>query len=280
MSTRRPPDHGTEARYKGCASRPPCRCPRCTRQAVRGVEIRKLDQLAGNPRKIPAGPVIAHLAVLRGADMSWGQIAHAAGTSTSTPREIYVEQFETVLRSTAEKLLSVRPHQRPAVGFMSALGATRRLRALYALAHSHRDLFAHIGIGHDCLELLVSGRQTTVSVEVDAAIRLTYDALSMKVGRSRRTRARAQREGWAPPLAWDDIDNPDAQPVVPEVPHLDGREARRALAEARAEDIAYLARFGVPVEDIAERVGLTVGYVRDQLEGLRKPGWRDEKASA
>ncbi|MEZ0090042.1 hypothetical protein [Streptacidiphilus sp. EB129] len=239
------PAHGTEARYKGNKTRPGCRCPVCTRMVGQRTEARRLRRLEGNPHKIPAGPVIAHLAELRAADMSWGQIANAAGTSPSTPREIYVEQFATVLRSTADRILAVRPHSRPATGFISSIGAMRRLRALYALGHAHTELVRRSPVSSSSIEEIISGQNKSITVGADRAIRRLYDDLSMTVGRSTKTRLRARREGWAPPLAWDDIDDPQA------VPDLGERAPRPA---AVAEDVAFLEALGIDRDRIAERL--------------------------
>lgn len=206
------PAHGTEGRYKGRRGQPGCRCSLCTRAVGKAVEIRRLDRLAGNPRRIPAAPLIAHLAVLRGAGMSWAQIGKAASTSASTPREIYVEKFPTVLRSTAEKLLAVTPHRRPQAGFVRALGASRRLQALYALGHGHQFLVIDTGVSSSCIIDLITGRNTSIDVAIDTRIRETFERHSMTVGSNTRTLARARREGWPPPLAWDDIDDPAAIP--------------------------------------------------------------------
>lgn len=236
------PNHGTPARYQRG-----CRCQPCTRATVRMGTIRRLEALQGNPRKVPPGPVVAHLADLREEGMSWGQIAHAAGTANSTPREIALGMFNTILRSTAERLLAVQPGKRPAVGYISAIGAQRRLQALYALAHAHKDLVTRTRVSSATIEDILCGKYETVSVPVDTAIRSVYSELSMTVGNSPRTRLRARREGWAPPLAWDDIDAPEAEPDL-------GEDVPRPVAVA--EDVEFLGRFGVDRELIAERVGL------------------------
>lgn len=276
VAVRTLPAHGTTARYQRG-----CRCRPCTTAIGRAVEKRRLDRLEGNPRKIPTGPVIEHLATLRAADMSWSQIAYAAGNMAhSTPREIYIGKFDTVLRTTADKLLAVKPH-RPSIGHVPAIGAGRRLQGLYALAHPHARIVARCRCSSDFVENLLAGRHAVLSVELDDAIRRGCDSLSTTVGKSRKTLARARREGWPTVLAWDDIDDPNEvapAPVVEEGPPV-SRAARQALAEARAAEIEHLASFGISADDIALRTGLSVGYVRDQIDGSRAPGWR-EKASA
>ncbi|WP_329123945.1 hypothetical protein [Streptomyces sp. NBC_01353] len=86
----------------------------------------------------------------------------------------------------------------------------------------------------------------------DDGIRAAYEALSMRTGTSAKTRLRAQRSGWAPPLAWDDdtIDDPHGVPQTdaPAPAPVEGRDAvaRFLMGEsvvldpvARREAIAF-----------------------------------------
>jgi hypothetical protein len=263
------PAHGTEARYgRGCHCRP------CTRKAVQADQLRILDRLQGRPRRVASAPVIAHLGALRGQGMSWEEIGRAARTSASTPREIVLEQRAEVHRSTAEKLLAVPLSHRPSeVGMVPSLGAMRRVRALYVIGCSRSEIANRASVSEYTISLLASGRWSTIRVQHDQAIRHAYRQMWMQPGNSAKNRIRARREGWVSPLAWDDIDNPEASPVA-----MDRAPAgKQATAAARAENITYLASFGVAAHEIAERVGLDVSYVRAQIDGTRAPGWRQRQ---
>lgn len=273
------PAHGTEARYKGCATRPACRCPRCVRGAVRLSVLRELDRLQGNPRRVPSGPTWAQILLLRAAGLNDAQIARPAGIHQTAVARI--GQNKTVSRDTEAKILAIPLNYRPERGYLPATGAMRRIRALYCLRHS-RDLMAQaLGLSSDYIAKLARGEFATVRADADIAIRRLYAQLSNRRGTSSRTGNYAARHGWHGPLAWHDIDDPSETPDDDEPDQVLGRlEAKQLLAASRAEDIEFLAKFGIPVEDIAERVGLTVSYVRGQLEGDRKPGWRDQAVSA
>lgn len=88
----------------------------------------------------------------------------------------------------------------------------RRIRALQALGWSSAHLARELGYSHrDALLSMIRGqwchRRTALRV-----FRL-YERLCMTPGPSTITKARARKAGWPPPLAWDDIDDPDEQPA-------------------------------------------------------------------
>lgn len=94
-----------------------------------------------------------------------------------------------------------------------ALGARRRLRALMAIGWDMRTVAAMLG-RHDRLDGIVRSNSTqqTVTRALDRRIRVLYDRLSATPGPSEFARGAARTHGYAPPLAWDNIDDPDEQP--------------------------------------------------------------------
>lgn len=92
-------------------------------------------------------------------------------------------------------------------------GSRRRIRALQAIGWPTKILTAELGYTHrDALApLLYDARQCTrTRAEKIADL---YERLCMTPGPSNITRVRALRAGYAPPLAWDDIDDPDEEPT-------------------------------------------------------------------
>jgi hypothetical protein len=90
----------------------------------------------------------------------------------------------------------------------------RRLQALMAIGWPTRELAKHMGYAPgQSLFWLYSGvyEQT---VDVFERVCDLFDSLCMTPGPSVITRKRAARAGWLPPLAWDDIDDPNEHPVV------------------------------------------------------------------
>ncbi|MFC1420797.1 hypothetical protein [Streptacidiphilus cavernicola] len=278
-TTRKNHAHGTENRYKGTRDIPGCRCQPCTKAAVRADAQREIDRLAGRHRLIPAAPVQAHIRHLRDTGLSDTQIGAACGVHQTVISKI--SNQAKIRRTTADRILAVPLTHRATSGMTSSLGSTRRLRALYVLGHSRADMASRIGICRDYVSRIARGEFAQISTEHDHAIRRMYAELSTARGKSTHTGPYAARQRWHGPMAWHDIDDPAAVPEVGEFEDAwSKREAREALAAARAEDIAHLASFGLSADHIATRVGLTADYVRDQINGIRGPGWRDQAVSA
>jgi len=97
-------------------------------------------------------------------------------------------------------------------GPVDATGTIRRLRALAAMGWPMKQLAAMSGVAMPTISYLMHHRRATVYSRTAAKVAALYDELSMKEGNSQRSRLRARRHGWAPPLAWDDetIDDPNA----------------------------------------------------------------------
>lgn len=94
-------------------------------------------------------------------------------------------------------------------------GTRRRLRALVALGWSFIELDAEMGRKVTYCSCLNRSARPVLRATADEVAAL-YDRLSMtpRVGWSaERQRRMASSRGWPPPLAWDDIDNPDETPA-------------------------------------------------------------------
>lgn len=222
------PEHGTANRYSYG-----CRCKPCTKAASRADAERKLARLSGNPRQIPAGPAARHAQALLDRGLTLAQVGRESGLQPSTIRRL-VHGQKTILAVNANKILAVPLNVRVSAGEVSAVGATRRIRALYALGHLNWVIAQEAGISRDAVSALSSGLWATLNVAADDGVRAAYDRLSMKTGTSWKTRRLAEREGWVPPLAWDDdtIDDPTAVPQTDApapAPTDDGNAAARWL---------------------------------------------------
>lgn len=100
---------------------------------------------------------------------------------------------------------------------ISAVGATRRARALAALGYGARVQAEESGISEQTINALWAGKLTILAAK-DALLRRAYDRLSGTLAPpspgATRTRRLAAARGWAFPLAWDDdtIGDPDVKP--------------------------------------------------------------------
>lgn len=107
-----------------------------------------------------------------------------------------------------------------------ALGTTRRLQALYALGWTCQQMGDRLGVTGARVGRMMNGYSEYAYQSTAQAVKELFDELCMIVpsdddaqrvrGQVRvheRARADARRRGWVPPLAWDNIDDPDEQPA-------------------------------------------------------------------
>lgn len=124
----------------------------------------------------------------------------------------------------ARSVKSLRLHQqRYGTGVsIPTYRALRRLQALAAIGWSRKVIAARLGIRHQSLYRM--GEDTTYVTQARfTQIDQLYRELSMRVPPQATkadriavamTKAAAARNGWAPPLAWDNIDDPDEVPNI------------------------------------------------------------------
>lgn len=141
-------------------------------------------------------------------------------------------------------------------------GTTRRLRALYALGWTSTDLAPRLGCSPARVGHLVAGISPQVHRHTAARVASIYDDLCMTVPQDPevlapkmirvhdRQRRQSAAKGWAPPLAWDDIDTdpaPHEHPVTTAAadPVVVDRilAGDWALAATRDEKLAVLRRW-------------------------------------
>lgn len=142
--------------------------------------------------------------------------------------------------ATADYARGLRTRQYLAGGrlVIDATGTKRRLRALMALGWTGPQLDAAMGRAPTFTAKLLcrSPRVNRVTADLVATV---YEQLSMRLPDDEpapnrqlinRTRNQARRKGWAPPLAWDDIDNPAEEPGTTEPVLVDDVVVSRVLA--------------------------------------------------
>lgn len=267
--------HGTRTAY--VVDR--CRCDACTeanRDWARD-HARQAAAAAWDPTLQPyvSGDIVrAHIAQLRAAGMGRRAIAAAAGLAESTlcgimhgyhaddPNHPHHRPPRLkVRREVAERILSVTftpaPH-----AVVDATGTRRRMQALVAVGWSQARLASRLGITETSLCRILAGSGGVLQATADAAAAAYEEwwrgpsAGASRAARGSITRARqhAARQGWLPPLAWDDdtIDDPDTEPHTG--PALAGRAAIDARTAARIEDARELLTLGEDPVRIADRL--------------------------
>lgn len=201
-----------------------CRCAGCT-QANREYVSRsnRLKVYGRWQPMVDAEPVRQHLRTLGAAGIGWMRAAELAGVSNGCVNRILygkapLPPCTRVRRETADAILAVQattdnlaPGQT-----VNATGTRRRTQALIAIGWSLSEQARRVGRTVSNHKYVLTA--PTVQLRTAQTVAALYDELSATtpVPGPSATRARrwAQREGWAPPLAWDDdtIDDPDARP--------------------------------------------------------------------
>jgi hypothetical protein len=131
-----------------------------------------------------------------------------------------------ISRAVAAAILAVLVPEVPAEvvaggASVDSIGTVRRVQALVAAGYTLTWVADAMGMGVGNLASLL--RRTRVTGRVARNVAEVYERHSHLPGPSSRSRVRARRHGWAPPLAWaDNIDDPGAVPAgAVDVPVLD-----------------------------------------------------------
>lgn len=265
MNSKPLPEHGSEARYAGAVGRPACHCPICVAGWTRAGQKRLLARLEGRPATIPSGPVTSHIRMLQADGMSVRQIAAAANSDATTVRYHADGRLPRIRRTTAAKILAVRPDAFAGDSWVPAFASQRRCRALYAIGHGSCYIAAAAaGLRPRTVDHIVSGSRNYVSAANDRAVTLAYSLLSTRIGPSRRAIDRALAEGWLGPGWWDDdeLTNPEYTP-------------NSGDAVTKRDDVEHLLWCGIPNDEVKARTGASIAYVREIAAELRTGKARD-----
>ena len=256
-----------------CYARHACRCHDC-REAARRVHKRAQHaRRQGIPSRVAADPARRHVAALLNAGMGRAEIARLAGVSPVVITRLIRGDTLRLTPETDRRLRGVphRPIEAQEVGMVSACGSIRRLRALAATGWTFQQIAEQGAVRrHIYSECVQRGRvyAATRAAIADVYARL-WDRTPPDTTPARRARLRAQREGWPPPLAWDDghgphgIDNPAA------TPH-EWRRATPGRYGHAAADLIELIDAGVSLGGLIER-GMTSAGVERALRRHGRP---------
>lgn len=141
---------------------------------------------------------------------------------------------------------------------VSTLGSMRRLQALAFMCYGVKILGAETGLSTRHVWQVRRGDFPVMLKTTHIAIADAFERLSAHVGPEPKAGLYARRIGWAPPLAWDDIDDPAEQPKGLRKPGRpeNGHTTGPSVMDGVTDDLAIAAaRAGHPVPlSNAERV--------------------------
>lgn len=224
------------------------------------------QRVAGSGSMVDAGPVREHLRHLT-AHLGRQQVSSITGVHVTTLEAIAGRRTDRVRAANARAILSAR-----VTDGITHVGIGRRLRALRALGWTLGDIAATAGLSSEqILNLSTKPPRYILGPTRDAIVgayrRLSCERPPSAGGRDgvAQARRRAAAAGWAPPAAWDNIDDPDETP----------RGLRAAAAEPTTaellDEFEHLVAGGETYERAAARIGRALGSVRGmaKAEGRR-----------
>lgn len=228
-----------------------CRCDTCVhdQRAYSRAYWREAAPYQGVQPHVNPDSAAAHIARLRAHGMGYVEIARAAGLKHPTIWRIDTGRVIDGIRpDTRDRILGVTPNP----FLVPSWPIVRRLRALAALGWTTVALADATGVNARVISSVRAGGQPTITRDIAARLRDAYERLSMTTHDSARTKARAAAAGWAPPLAWDDIDDPGETPATP-------RDQRAGRADL--DEWLHLVRGGESPTRAAERLGVKLDAI-------------------
>jgi len=260
-------EHGSYARF----TLDHCHCDPCRAAKTEYEAQRRRRKAYGEEFYVDARPATAHVRTLMAAGMGWKRVAAAAGLDASVVYPLLYGRPDRnggavrtkARRETVQAILALPvPTIDDLAGPVSVdpTGTRRRVQALACLGWSVDRLAARSGVDRQAIDRALRGAR--VSVTTARAIRVAYDELwntPAPEGDQRqriaaaRSRNRAARLGWVPPLAWDDdsIDDPTAVPDV-------GEKARHGVD---LDEWVHLVTSGETAARAAQRVDVTLNTI-------------------
>lgn len=152
-----------------------------------------------------------------------------------------------------------------------ALGYQRRIKALMALGWSYQALADAAGWAHrNHVRRVVEGQKGKPTRYLERATASTigevFERLCMTVPQgpyAKRTRMLAARKGYLPPLAWDDIDDPNERPA-------------KVYSHAKRVDRDHVDPIVIERVLAGDRQPMTTKERREVVARARALGWSEE----
>jgi hypothetical protein len=203
---------------------------------------------------VPADTATRHIRALTALGWSYNALEQTIGGAVTgtTLANLGAQTHGTIERKTRAAALSLPYTLAPSTAvddtaLIPTLGAERRVKALLALGWTHDEMRNR---GNVTVHL-ARGSYTQMLARRWRDIDNMYAELCMTPGPSRHTANRAARVGYAPPLAYDNIDDPNETPV-----------GWQYVAGSRLEQIRELDAQGVSISEACRRLHCS----RDALE--------------
>lgn len=262
-----------------------CRGDACKEAARLYERNRERMKLYGRANLVPAEPVRRHVRDLMAQGMGWKRVAKAAGVAPSIVGHLLYGKFEPghpdyrpprkqISRRNAAAILAVT-YTESGGTHVDATGSRRRLQALVHVGWSQSNLARHLDLEGCTAWAIINGRRARIAKTTHDRIAGFFDTHWNTAPQDQlaevtsRSINHAQRMGWVPAAAWDDIDDPDDTPAVEAL-----RTTPSRAASGRVEDLEDLAGFGCGWdEETVRRAGW--GSLNSAAQALKRLGRTD-----
>jgi hypothetical protein len=165
---------------------------------------------------VPAAAAADYLAALHRLGWSNPALEYLTGGEVhrSTFSKLARQNYSSVQRTTADGILSIPWSLAPSSAIpdtclIPSLGAQRRIQSLMRNGWTHPAIRGASVAGS---KEIMRGRCVSIRAGIWRAVDTVFDQWSMERGPEPKASTAARRRGYAPPLAWDDIDDPDEHP--------------------------------------------------------------------
>jgi DNA-binding CsgD family transcriptional regulator len=151
----------------------------------------------------------------------------------------HCQHHARIREAARHKAVILGTHTSPHV---PAIGTARRLQGLTAEGHSAPTLARLLGIGINPVKQWRAHLTPRVTRHTHHMVVALVRRLDGVPGSSGVARSHAEQQGWVPVAAWDDIDDPDAQPVPGSIPGRLVDDVLHGLIPATVLDVSDLGR--------------------------------------
>lgn len=203
---------------------------------------------------VPADPARQRLLELRAAGASYHQIAAATGISANVLNSVARGMRRRISAENASLIATCTPAPIPLGALVDATGTKRRLQALAREGWTVVDIAERTRCDEGQLFNIRLGHLTTIKNVTAQRIAKFYDRPGIApdgYGRARAQR-QAERNGWAPAAAWDDIDT-DPEPT--------GIRTGHTHPGADLDEWLDLVNAGEDGERAARRLGVSISAI-------------------
>lgn len=227
-----------------------CLSPKCPNRARPGKNrglCEKHYMLSPQRGYVSSLPSRNRIKTLRFQGMTFRMLA-AHGVSYCGIRRINTNP--RIRKTTEEKVFAIPMPEKPLTtsAAVDGVGTGRRIHALMALGYTTEMIGAEIGTPQNAVSAIAKRPYVTASTR--AAVAALFERWCMTPGPNERTRRRAKMSGYAPPLAWDDIDDPNAVPVIGEHRWVPFMERYQELRDMNLTHEMIAEKLGIQLESL------------------------------